>query len=82
MRTAIVKSSELGNDWRAERFCEPTDEEIMQAKIAGWTSGAKGACSDKNTWRNHGNAKVQNAFIKAYRKGYQARLAFLKTLEE
>jgi len=77
MRTAIVNSKDLGNDWRAEAHCEPTEEDFAAAKKEGWTAGARGTENPTSIYATHGNQKVRQMFIASYHAGSDARKRFL-----
>jgi len=82
MKTATVRLSELGNDWRVEAHVEPSLETVSQATIAGAKCGLKGTQEvAQNPWAKHGSTVVKQAFQDAYSKGLQLRRKFLKEIK-
>lgn len=81
MRTAIVNSSALVKDLRAETYCAATPEDIQKAKVAGWNCGARGTKHFTSTsfWAfRHGKPEIKKAFLDAYAAGRAARKEYLE----
>ncbi len=81
MRTAIVNSSALGNDWRADTHCPSGAGDLQKAKVAGWNCGARGTKHFTGTsfWAfRHGKPGIKKAFLDAYAAGRAARKEYLE----
>lgn len=81
MRMAIIKSSDLKDSLSPSFYIPPSDNEIRQAKIAGWTCGARGTKQPRNDWTRHSSTVIRDAFWAAHAQGWFARNDFLGTLE-
>ena len=78
MRSAIVKASKLGDDWRAEAHVEPSPETLKEAQIAGKECGLRGTQTPPKRWTDYGNKGVEKAFQDAYLAGLKVRSEFLE----
>lgn len=75
MRTTIVNAKDLDpKDWRAEHYMPPTEEDLREAEIAGWKSGATGGILGKTAkkWTQHGCEEVRLAFEAGRKAGGEA----------
>jgi len=78
MRTAIVPSTVLGNDWRAETHCPVAEGDLQAARRAGWNSGALGTQVPRSKYATHGRREIREAFGEAFVAGMRARNKFFK----
>lgn len=79
MKTTVVPVSQLGDDWRAAAHVPPSEEDIKDAKDAGWRAGAVDTeRPSRSFYLVHPRSEIRGTFIRAYEASRRARKAYFE----
>lgn len=82
MKTAIVSFKDLDlKDLRAEHYVEASEDEQMEASLAGFTNGASGhQPAYGNRYVGHGRMEIRMAYARGHVAGTLARKLYLQSI--